>query len=354
VAARTSDPFPQLKRAYDSRRVVLALGAGVSVGCGLPDWNRLLRGLVRKYVPSPRPSYQALADYFDHNPSVIAGLVRDWFTSRTAFAEAIRRELYDTGRFRRFYQKKFEPIRRDFVRFVERTNPTLCAAARLCVEDPSFRQFSSPNPAIRAVVNFNFDAVFRLYMHGRYGPESLRTIERASAQTDPAWLTRFPSRISVYHVHGYLQFLKLPQVRDAKRAVRRNQLFEASDLLTFAETDYFDVFDQPGSIFNYTFRFLLREYSMLFIGLSMKDINLRRMLHYSIAELRRSYRDETGKRLPQSRERRHFAILNSRGVASPMRDYVERDLARFGVRPLWVAGFERIPEVLDRLRGTGV
>jgi hypothetical protein len=337
------DPFRQLKRAYDSRRLVLTLGAGVSVGCGLPDWTRLLRALVRKHVPSPRPSYNALADYFDHNPSVIAGLVRDQFSSRRAFADAIRRELYGTGPFRRFYDRHFERIGRDFVRFVQRTNPTLHAVASLCVDDPSLGRVSSPNPAIRAVVNFNFDAVFRLYVHGRYGPEILRTIERASAQTDPAWLRRFPSRISVYHVHGYLQFLKRGM----------SQRFEASDLLTFAETDYFDVFDQSGSVFNYTFRFLLREYSMLFIGLSMKDINLRRMLHYSITELRSSYREEAGRGLPPSRVRRHCAVLNSRGLASSMRDYVERDLARFGVRPLWVHGFQEIPEVLGRLRGNG-
>ncbi len=129
--------------------------------------------------------------------------------------------------------------------------------------------------------------------------------------------------------------------------------FEASDLLTFAETDYFDVFDRSGTIFNYTFRFLLREYSILFIGLSMKDINLRRMLHYSIAELRQSYREETGTRLPPSRVLRHFAILNSQGLGPAMREYVRRDLARFGVRPVWVQGFGQIPEVLARLRSDG-
>jgi hypothetical protein len=51
-----------------------------------------------------------------------------------------------------------------------------------------------------------------------------------------------------------------------------SQRFEASDLLTFAETDYFDVFDQSGSIFNYTFGFS-SGMSFLFIGLSMKDMN---------------------------------------------------------------------------------
>jgi hypothetical protein len=123
--------------------------------------------------------------------------------------------------------------------------------------------------------------------------------------------------------------------------------------MSVSDVQHFDVFDRSGSIFNYTFRFLLREYSFLFIGLSMKDINLRRVLHYSIAELRQSYREETGTRLPPSRVLRHFAILNSRGLAPAMREYVRRDLARFGVRPVWVQGFGQIPEVLARLRSDG-
>lgn len=334
------DAFPQLQAAYRTHNLVLALGAGVSKGCGLPDWNQLLRVLVRKYVKPPRPSYSKLASYFDHNQPVIASLVRDQLPSRKAFADAIRRELYDTGPFRRFFGRNFEDIGRDFVRFVRRTNPTLHSVASLCADDPADGRSSKPNPAIRAVVNFNFDAIFRLYVHGRFGPAILRTIERASAQNDPSRIRLYPSRVSVYHVHGYLQFLRRGM----------DPRFESSDLLTFAETDYFDVFDQSGSIFNYTIRYLLREYSVLFIGLSMKDINLRRVLHYSISELRRSHQEETGTPAGPARLQRHFAILNARDLTSTMRLYVERDLARFGVRPLWVRGFAEIPVLLDRLR----
>jgi hypothetical protein len=325
--------FRALRKAYLARKVVLALGAGVSKGCGLPDWNQLVRSMVRKYLDQPRPSYGRLADYFEQNPLRMAALVRDRFRSQAAFADAIRRELYDRGRFRRYYNRKFQDIAFDFLRFVKRTNPTLHAVANLCAEDVSWGRDSLPNPCIRAVVNFNFDAIFRLYVHGRFGPRILRTIERVSAAIDPF-------RISVYHIHGYLQFL----------ATGMDQRFESPDLITFSETDYFDVFDRSGTIFNYTLRYLLREYSFIFIGLSMKDINLRRVLHYSISELRQSHLKETGRPVSPGRLRRHFAVLSARGLDSRMRLYAQRDLDRFGVRPLWVSGFSEIPTLLNSLR----
>ena len=99
------DPFPDLRAAYRTRRVVLALGAGVSKGCGLPEWNGLIRGLIRKHLKQPRPSYARIAEYFEHNPLRIAELIRDHFPGRAAFANAIRRELYSTGAFRRFYDE---------------------------------------------------------------------------------------------------------------------------------------------------------------------------------------------------------------------------------------------------------
>ena len=37
-----------LNRAYNSKKLTLVIGAGVSKGCGLPDWNGLLKKLRDK------------------------------------------------------------------------------------------------------------------------------------------------------------------------------------------------------------------------------------------------------------------------------------------------------------------
>jgi hypothetical protein len=73
--------------------------------------------------------------------------------------------------------------------------------------------------------------------------------------------------MSVYHIHGYL-----PPTR------------EPAERVVLTETDYFDVFAEPLGAFTYTFLYLLREFSCIFIGLSMRDDNLRRLLYYSARE----------------------------------------------------------------------
>lgn len=103
------------------------------------------------------------------------------------------------------------------------------------------------------------------------------TVERASAgpyaQSESERGSFVPRRINIYHLHGYLRF-------DKKAGEPRKE----TDKITLTEQDYFDVFNDPTSIFNYTFLHLLREWTCLFIGLSMQDENVRRLLHYSAKE----------------------------------------------------------------------
>jgi hypothetical protein len=322
--------------------MVLALGAGVSAGSGLPQWTDLLRFLARRYLTHPRISFDYLVRYCDENPTMIAGMVRQRFSSQRAFGEAVRQALYSTGPFRRFFNKDFTEVGREFVQQMHRANPTMHAVASLCVVPNETSPGSGvtpryfPNPAIRAIINFNFDALLRLYVHGRFGRNILRTIDRASAGSHPR-------RISLYHVHGYLRFLRL---RPDSSSLR----YESPDLVVLAEEDYFDFFDRSGSVFNYSLRYLLREYTVLFVGMSMKDVNLRRILHYSMSEQMQS-RLAAGE--STRRNIRHFAILNGARATRTVRHYAEIDLRRLGVQPLWIESFDEIPRRLGDLYGPG-
>lgn len=53
-----------LRARYRSRGLVLALGAGVSAGCGLPDWPELLRRVGEARV--------LWLDHFDEIPARLA------------------------------------------------------------------------------------------------------------------------------------------------------------------------------------------------------------------------------------------------------------------------------------------
>jgi hypothetical protein len=91
-----------------------------------------------------------------------------------------------------------------------------------------------------------------------------------------------------------------PRVGSASRAKRT---VESDDRLILTEQQYFDVVANANGFVNYTMLHLHREYRFLFIGLSMRDPNLRRALHLSFSERMRE--------LVAEGETEHFAIGQS-------------------------------------------
>src|SRR5205814_9304290 len=137
------------------------------------------------------------------------------------------------------------------------------------------------------------------YSSARFGL-ILRTIERPSAGPRLG-------RINVYYPHGFLDF-DSSCIDDLRK--------ESPDRLVLAEAAYFDFFNRPTELFTYTLLTLLREHTCVFVGLSMQDENLRRLLHYSFQERLTSYRVEGHDDLKgESRSIRHFALLQRSGNA---------------------------------------
>jgi len=273
--------------------------------------------------------YRQLKDS-DYTPPAIAGVIENaCLEEGTKPSDLIRQELYQDFPF--FPEGVGKGNRGEFIRYIRGCNPTLRAVASLCARRDEGKRTYSPNPLIHAVVNFNLDAVLEAYAYARYEKRILRAIERPSART-------MPGRISVYHMHGYLRFDRY--IGDRTK--------EAPDVLVFTEQEYFDFFNQPNSLFNYTFLYLLREYSCLFIGLSLNDDNIRRLLHYSKAEREHSFERE-GVSQPDEREIiRHFVILPD-WTASEINHLTEASLKRLGTRVLWVSDFSEIPERLGSM-----
>jgi SIR2-like domain len=283
----------------------------------------------------------------------------------------VRRELYRSFTFdgRRVdwddprAPKKFAAdIRANPERFADEIglkNRTLAAVAALCAirdtdgqgdDSVPSRPRYSPNPDVHAVVNFNVDSLFRLYVAARYRPWSrpfVRTVERASKEHQRDEVNPNRYKINIYHMHGNLRID--PSDNDQSK--------EAPDKLVFKEGQYFDFFNSPTGMFTYTFLSLLREHSFLFVGLSMQDDNIRRLLHYSTMERRRAYIDE-GKHTTEAEKRaiRHWAILTwskERALNAAML----RDL---GTQVLWISDYGDIPtrlgkvyEAVNQSRGEG-
>ena len=147
--------------------------------------------------------------------------------------------------------------------------------------------------------------------------------------------------VNLYHVHGHIRF-------DSKW---RDRTKNAPDALVLGEHEYFETFDNPTSVFTYTILHLLREHSFLFIGLSMHDDNLRRLLYYSRREIMKGYIAEGVK--PKSRKvNRHFALLKTPknlAVATAL----EQSLLYLGVKVVWLRDYDKIPSRLRKLYKNG-
>ncbi|MBI5305435.1 MAG: SIR2 family protein [Chloroflexi bacterium] len=320
----------ELEECYQEAGLVLALGAGVSVGCNLPTWIQLLYRLSNRNLGAEGEALCKKLMASGYSFPAIASILEAKTPSGTEFSELIRGELYRD--FPYFPEGITKENREDFIDFVQKNNTTMAAVARLCVRKGDSKSGYTCNPYIRAIVNFNLDGVLQSYTRERYKARILRTIERPSAGSKQG-------RINVYHMHGYFRFDK---------KYFRNLQKEAPDVRVFTEQEYFDFFNRPNSLFNYTFLYLLREWSCLFIGMSMIDENIRRLLHYSKTEREQSdAREGRTEDKAERRSIRHFAILPK---SSNEIDYLtETSLERLGTRVLWITDFKEIPDRLAHL-----
>jgi hypothetical protein len=319
--------WEKLRETYAQDGIFLALGAGVSVDCQLPTWRDLLQRLVSLQLDIGDDNL--FKDFLNHGLSlpIIASLLEVRSSDRSEFIERVREALYRD--FPYFPDGITKSNRRRFVQYIQETNPTLRSVASLCAMRAENRRTYTANKRIQAIVTFNLDALLQAYVYARYEKRLLRTIERPSA-------SRRPEKINVYHMHGFLRF-------DSKAG---DTTKEAPDAAVLTEQDYFDFFNEPTSLFNYTFLYLLREFSCLFIGLSMQDDNIRRLLHYSKKERLGAFRREGETSVSGEKLLRHYTVLKRSGIVH-VDKAIEDTLDPLGTRVLWVDDYEEIPAQIE-------
>lgn len=87
----------QLKNTYAREGIVLVLGAGVSVGSGIPTWMSLIRGMVTKSFGGDESMFDRLREQ-GLSLTTIASLLEERSASRKAFVEDVRRRCMRTSR----------------------------------------------------------------------------------------------------------------------------------------------------------------------------------------------------------------------------------------------------------------
>lgn len=314
--SRKRTPWEPLKKVYERKGIVLVLGSGVSVGSRLPSWEELLTN-ISSYCFGRNG--QRLFEIFrsqGYSLPAIASILENACGERSALVKQVRISLY------RHFTARTKP---EIVGHIQQDNSTLRAVAALCAIWSGSRYY--PNPRLKSVVTFNLDTLLEVFTEARFKTTILRSIEHSA-------ISGTPQMISTYHMHGYLDFDKSSAHKG-----------DANDGLVLTEQDYFEFFNNPTSLFNYTFLHLLHEHSCLFVGLSMLDDNIRRLLHYSTQERRTALASAGAGTKSSMIAVRHFAVL--RRTSDSRTDFcVEGLLGRLGVRPLWLYSYEQLPDYL--------
>ena len=130
---KSNERWNLLRSRYRSHGLVLAFGAGISAGCGLPNWPELLLRVGERalHKPNGRDHVQQLIDVGTTFPA-IAGILESKSPRSSQFSDLLREGLYRDFPFQRAIVTAKQ--RQTLVEFVRAKSPTMRAVTALCVE----------------------------------------------------------------------------------------------------------------------------------------------------------------------------------------------------------------------------
>ncbi len=300
----------KLKIAYQNEDLALFLGAGVSIDAGIPLWSDLIKKLLiymigsktrgKKLDKKSTTALNALA-YSNKEDSPITQMryIKSAFTSEEYY-ELVHRVLY-SGK-------------------IDTKTKLLDAIARICKPQRAYN-------GIKSIVTYNFDNL----IEQKFVEKEIE-FNAIYRDTDMSSL----DSLNIYHVHGFL-----PQ---------NNVIAHADINLVFSEEDYHRVYRDAYSWSNLTQLNAFRDSTCLFIGCSLNDPNLRRLLDAA------SRNGETA---------RHFALMKRNSFISGNTGVVHNDILQMyqriddnireayyrqlGLNIIWIDDHKEIPDILLKL-----
>ncbi|WP_187444897.1 SIR2 family protein [Rossellomorea vietnamensis] len=305
----------ELRKYFFEDELVLFLGAGVSRDAKIPMWDNLVTDLLVSLLSNKLEEFninlsESERDYIIQNLKVSNG------NSPLLLARYIRQGL----------QEIFTDILTEILykSCINESN-LLTAITKLCKPVRN-------GIGVRGVVNYNFDDLLE-YNFSEHDINH-RAIFREGD---------IPSRdeLGIYHVHGFLP----------REGGNYSNL--AKSLLVFSEEGYHNLMLDPYDWSNLVQLNYLRENTCLFIGLSLTDPNLRRLL-------------DIASRKQESDISKHYAILKRHlyhNIEDPLInienikkfDLVNQNLQEeyykeLGLNIIWVDDYDEIPGILDKIR----
>lgn len=292
-----------LQEEYNNGNLTLFCGAGISYDAGIPTWNTLLKSLLKAVYDG------------NHDIPDIDTRLANLFQKRINVSPLILAQYLKT-----LLGKKFTSTVRD-------TLYKECSDLSKTVDSISelSRQKRNRKP-LKAIITFNFDDLI----------EEKLTKDKIDHKSIFSEGERFKDiEIPIYHPHGFLP---------------RKKVLNNKNEIVFSEDAYHSQFIDAFSWGNLVQLNHLNNSTCLFIGISLTDPNMRRLLDVSI---RKNGKAEKNHYIIKKRykfeelypENEKIKIMDKK-VIPVLESIEEQDANNLGFNVIWINDFKEIPQIL--------
>lgn len=295
------EKIDSLKGALIDNQLTLVCGAGVSRDSSIPTWNELLVNILNDVYSNDndlnienKVTAESLLSLMPQSNLILGKYLK--IILKDNFNKTVQKHLYKDYNF--FYE--CEPI-----------NPNLETNMMKAIVELSRPKRSGKR--LESIITFNFDDLIE-------GALSNHHIEHISIWKEGQ--AYGVDALPIFHVHGFL-----PNKRDIEEPN-----------LVFSEEAYHSQFIDPYSWSNLMQLNIFSTNVCLFVGLSLSDPNLRRLLDIS---WRRNQRCK------------HYIIMKKSPQNSRIDEIVtmlfEQDANSLGLNVIWCSDFSEIPSILLKI-----
>ena len=330
-----------LQKAWRQNKLTLVLGAGLSQPYGIPGWNELVLNFLitkadrdgwRGFYPHFRKALSEwMMDQFSFSPIALARLFIKEAADRETFTEQLRTKLYREVPSATARPRRKRTALDGVVDLVKRTRAS--------------------GQSLAGIITLNYDDL----LEERLEAEGISCSPVVGSQSDGQ------DGLPIIHAHGFLP--RTGEIPDQR--------------LVLTESDYHEVMSSAFHWATLTLGWHFRQNNVLFIGVSLVDPSIRRLLDgckppgdrrahvifrkdYELVgdQLDEAVRDikakaaEYGERMERTEKKLPSELNEIMGqVCQKAHDYDRQMLRSIGVRPLWLQSYDDIAPILDRIGG---
>ncbi len=318
-----------LKEAFRNGKLCLVLGAGISSDYGIPNWNDLLQRLLMEDIEEEPKNAIILSKLFSKifNPSpLIAGrYLQSIFSEKTIhqkFEKEVRKSLYSS--YKTDYQSKI----------VEEI-------IRLCIAP-------GKSPNLDSIITYNYDDIIEQTLKDKNLDIPYESIYGQAIDVED-------NKLRIFHVHGFL-----PRIGN----------ISTENKITLGEFVYHEQYNNIYSWNNIVQINKFRDKTCLFIGTSLTDPNIRRLLDISNSQKKnKGFHYMFKKRVDKNwlktvinkiieedptilKDNSNFKVDDAIDFLIEMKNrFEEKDSESLGVKTVWIDDYdEEISNILNKIR----